>query len=140
MHTQVQAILAGVVEPADAAALLERALAAGKGSDVTQPQTLYYRSHLAEAWRRAGRPEQVVELLQDWFDLLDLGITNWPENDSSQARSDCHAWGCMPEVEIVRSLFGLNPSNQAGKKSASNPTGQAWQRAAILNYHYPVAN
>ena len=82
----------------------ERAIA---DDTVQQPFTLYYRAPLAQALRQCGQAGKVVELLDDWFQLLDIGISTWPENDSPQARSDCHAWGCMPESEIVHSLFGI---------------------------------
>jgi hypothetical protein len=103
-HTQVQAVLAHCVQTDEAGELLRRAIA---NDAVQQPFTLYYRAHLAQAWRQCGHASKVVELLADWFKLLAIGMSTWPENDSPQARSDCHAWGCMPEGEIVQSLFGI---------------------------------
>ena len=103
-HTQVQAVLANCIHADEGAELLQRAIA---DDTVQQPFTLYYRAHLAQAWRQCGQASKVVKLLDDWFQLLAIGISTWPENDSPQARSDCHAWGCMPESEIVHSLFGI---------------------------------
>ena len=133
LHTQVQVVLAGV-PGADPADVLQRASDGGGDSDaVTQPQTLYFRSHLAQAWRRAGRPDAVVPLFQHWFRLLDLGITNWPENDSDQARSDCHAWGCMPEIEMV-AIFGLTPAAAGWQMVRAQPQWSVlrWSVPAVV--------
>ncbi len=105
VHGQVQAVLAyrGQYEQLNCALV-----AALNDEAVTQPNTLYYRSHLAEALRIAGRASLVHDLLDAWFGMLQQpGITTWPESDK-QPRSDCHGWGVMPEIELVHSILGLN--------------------------------
>lgn len=107
VHTQVQAVLAGLWPAPTAATILARALAA---ADVVQPGTLYYRAHLAEAWRRAGQPAAIWQLLPRWFSLLaGTGLTTWPESDGAQTRSDCHGWGVMPDIELVHAILGCSP-------------------------------
>jgi hypothetical protein len=113
VHAQVQAVLAGCWPAEQAQTILRRATQPDQQDGaiiITQPHTLFYRSHLAAAWRSCGDQEPVAALFDDWFRLLDLGISTWPENDSPQARSDCHAWGCMPEIELVHSIFGFIPT------------------------------
>ncbi|MCC5841480.1 MAG: hypothetical protein JJT96_15305 [Opitutales bacterium] len=106
VHTQVQAVLAGVWTSAEGLVRLRKAL---NDSGVIQPATLYYRSYLAEAFRRCGDGAGVWQLLPKWFRLLEnTGLTTWPESDR-MARSDCHGWGVMPEIEIVHTLLGLRP-------------------------------
>ena len=106
VHAQVQAALAGFGSPEESWNRIQQAMSS---EDVQQVQTLYYRAHLAEALRTSGCQGQAVELLEVWFDFLKQGVTTWPENDHPMARSDCHGWGCVPEVELVHSLFGLEP-------------------------------
>ncbi|MFP4053473.1 MAG: hypothetical protein ACLFV7_06375, partial [Phycisphaerae bacterium] len=106
VHAQVQAVLAGMDGEGDAADLLRRAIGS---SDVTQPNSLYYRAHLAEALRRAGLGDEVHRLLGAWWGMLDgTGLTTWPESDVNP-RSDCHGWGVMPEIELVQTVLGITP-------------------------------
>jgi alpha-L-rhamnosidase len=112
VHAQCQALLAGFRVPG--ANPLVRALA---DPGVTQAGTLYYRSHLAEALRRSGEGGRVWDLLPPWFRMLDgTGLTTWPETDRPQTRSDCHGWGCMPDIELAHSILGLSP----------DPSASAW--------------
>ena len=116
VHTQVQAILAGVCSPEEGRFRLRKALA---DTSVTQPGTLYYRSYLAEAFRRCGDGEGIWELLPRWFNLLDnTGLTTWPESDH-KTRSDCHGWGVMPDIELVHTLLGIRP----------DPAESGWSRS-----------
>ncbi len=114
VHAQTQASLAGFRVPG--ADPLLRALA---DPGVTQAGTLYYRSHLAEALRRSGEGGRVWDLLPQWFQMLEgSGLTTWPESDRPQTRSDCHGWGCMPDIELVHSILGFGP----------DPDASAWSR------------
>lgn len=116
VHTQVQAVLAGVWEPHEGLTQLRRAL---DKDGIAQPGTLYYRFYLAEAFRRCGDRSGVWELLPQWFRLLEnTGLTTWPESDR-MTRSDCHGWGVMPEIELVHTILGISP----------DPTFSGWQRA-----------
>ncbi|MCH8511950.1 MAG: hypothetical protein LAT83_09895 [Kiritimatiellae bacterium] len=107
LHAQVQAALAGLWTPEEAGAILEHAMNA---PGVIQPGTMYYRSHLAEALRRAVRGDLVWSLYPRWFALLEgTGLTTWPETDRASPRSDCHGWGVMPDIELVHTLLGVAP-------------------------------
>ena len=134
LHAQVQAVLAGCSHPGTAAELLQRA---SNAPDVRQPNTLYYRSHLAAAWRVAGRPDAVVDMFAVWFDLLELGMTTWPENDRPQSRSDCHAWGCMPEIELIHSVFGLTPLAPGWQRIRCQPHWSALLPQASCHIRLP---
>ena len=83
IHAQVQAALAGMWSHDNAAAVLERVL----GNDnATQPGTLYYRAHLAEALRLSGRRDLVHDLYPRWFAMLDgTGIGTWLNQTISAA-------------------------------------------------------
>lgn len=118
VHAQVQAALAGFRDVGTCGEILVRAFA---DPDCVQPATLYYRAHLAEALRRAGRADLVIRLFAAWFRMLEEGASTWPETDSPDARSDCHGWGCMVETEIVHSLFGLTPAEPGWQRIRFQP-------------------
>ena len=118
VHAQVQAALAGFGSKEEAGQRLLDALA---DPEATQPQTLYYRAHLAEALRSCGLQGEVNALFKAWFDFLDEGCRTWPESDGEGSRSDCHGWGCLPEVEAVHSLFGLEPAAPGWSKLSFAP-------------------
>jgi len=118
VHTQVQAALAGFWKPGEAGGLLEQALDDPHCRPVA---TLYYRSFLAEALRKSGRRERVLRLFDDWFDMVDRGVTTWPETDRENPRSHCHGWGCMVETELLLSLFGMKPLEAGWKRLCVRP-------------------
>lgn len=118
IHTQVQAALAGYWNPAKAGEVLERALG---DEGCRQAGTLYYRSHLAQALRKSGRRAHVYQLFEDWFRLMETGVTTWPESDREKPRSQCHGWGCMIETELLLSLFGLSPAEPGWKRIRFEP-------------------
>jgi len=106
VHAQVQAALAGYDPPEVAGERICKAMAS---EECRQVSTLYYRAFVLEALRKSGRKQEAIDLLGVWFDFLEKGVRTWPENDRPDTRSDCHGWGCAPEVEAVHSLFGLEP-------------------------------
>jgi hypothetical protein len=43
-----------------------------------------------------------------WRWALSYGFSTWPETDSVSTRSDCHAWGSSPNVELYRTVLGID--------------------------------
>ena len=70
--------------------------------------TFYFRFYLARALEAAGRGDAYLSLLQPWRDLLDLGLTTWPEHPDP-SRSDCHAWSAHPALDLLRLVAGIRP-------------------------------
>jgi alpha-L-rhamnosidase len=107
VHTQTQAVLAGALNGRAARVALVRAL---DDPAVTQPGTLYYRYHIAQALKRAGLRERVVALFAPWRELLrGTGLTTWPEREQ-RPRSDCHGWSVTPAIEYLQTVLGVEPA------------------------------
>ncbi len=99
------AVLAGLNSPAEARAIMERVL-----SDTTlTPASLYFRFYLNAAARAAGLGGRYLELLAPWRRALALGLTTWPETEGD-TRSDCHAWSASPNIELFRTVLGIDSS------------------------------
>ena len=96
------AILAGMSEGEEARRVMEHTL-----SDTTLVQTtIYFRYYLHQALSKAGMGDQLVDNLQIWRDQMALGLTTWAEMPEP-SRSDCHAWGASPNIELFRILLGI---------------------------------
>ena len=101
-HVNALAILAGMSEGEEARRVMERTL-----SDTTLVQTtIYFRYYLHQALSKAGMGDQLVDNLQIWRDQMALGLTTWAEMPEP-SRSDCHAWGASPNIELFRILLGI---------------------------------
>jgi hypothetical protein len=103
-HANTLAILAGVVADTAATKLMEKIV-----TDKTLTQaTIYFKYYVHQALNKSGLGNQYLDLLQDWRDQLDNGLTTWAEiSDHNNARSDCHAWGASPNIEFYRIVLGI---------------------------------
>lgn len=54
--------------------------------------------------------EYTFSVFDSWRCLLKMGCTTWPE-DSSLGRSECHAWSCAPNYEMLSSVLWLSASS-----------------------------
>ncbi len=97
------AVIAGLEAPASARAIMERVLSDSK----LTPCSLYFRYYLNTAARAAGLGDRYLELLAPWRHMLALGLSTWPETESD-ARSDCHAWSASPNIELFRTVLGID--------------------------------
>jgi len=103
-HAQVWAVLSGVLEGAEAAETMERALS-GKGV----ARCSFAMSHfLYRALAKCGLYDRTERLWQPWKDQLALGLTAWVEDPVNQ-RSDCHGWSALPLYEYVAETLGVKP-------------------------------
>ncbi len=102
-HANALAVLAGVVDGGRATALVERTL----GDTTLAPASIYFRYYLNRAAAAAGLGDQYLDLLGPWRTMLGQGLTTWAERDV-RSRSDCHAWGSSPNVELLRTVLGID--------------------------------
>ncbi len=107
LHAQVEATLAGGLEPASALAAITNAATA---DDAAQPGSFYYRYYHVQALKRIGHRDGLFDLLPRWDRCLDgSGLTTWPETEKPTPRSDCHAWSVTPAIEMLRTILGVEP-------------------------------
>jgi hypothetical protein len=103
-HANVLAVLAGLVEGAEARAVMDRVL-----SDTSLvPCSIYFRHYLHAALNRAGLGDRYLDLLGPWRQMLAEGLTTWAETNEPDVRSDCHAWGASPNFELFRTVLGID--------------------------------
>ena len=97
------AVLARVVDGADARALLNRVLT---DTSLT-PCTYYFRHYLHSAVNQVGEGDRYLDLLSEWDAMLARGLTTWAEKPEP-TRSDAHAWSASPNFELFRTVLGVD--------------------------------
>jgi alpha-L-rhamnosidase len=104
-HTNTLALLTGVSEGEEAKKLSMRLTR----DTLLTKASLYFKYYLHQALVKAGRGEDYIDWLSDWKKNLDLGLTTWAEMaDVETSRSDCHAWGSSPNIELFRTVLGID--------------------------------
>ena len=103
-HAQLWAVLSGCIAGNEATFLMERCV-----SDENLLQCSYSMSfYLFRACELAGVYESTVPLWNTWKQLIDLGVTTWPEDPVTQ-RSECHGWSALPLYEFPSVVMGIKP-------------------------------
>ena len=102
-HANVLAILGGVIQGAEARALFDRLL-----EDTSLVEcSIYFRYYVNLALRQVGAGDRYLDLLGPWREMLARGLTTWAEH-ADPTRSDCHAWGSSPNIELFRTVLGID--------------------------------
>ncbi|MEK5163522.1 alpha-L-rhamnosidase C-terminal domain-containing protein [Paenibacillus sp. FSL R5-0527] len=103
-HTQIMAVLSGVVNGEEAKSLLERAL-----REPIHRVTLPFSYLLFQALKQTGLHDQAFQLWDRWRPFLSQGLTTLPETEMNP-RSDCHAWSSVPLAEFPATILGVTPA------------------------------
>ncbi len=110
-HTNVMAILTGALPGDEMPGLFERIL-----TDSSLIQTsLYYKFYQMRALAEAGLGNNYLELLKPWKDMIELGLSTFPETEPGSksmvsSRSDCHAWSASPSYDLLATVCGIMPA------------------------------
>ena len=154
VHSQVFAILTGLVSPEEGRAMLEATV-----GDPALPQaSVAFAFYLFRALEECGWYEKTDELWELWRRMLRDNMTTCVENDTD-ARSDCHAWASLMCYELPAVMLGVRPASpgfqtvklspQMGKLTEAKgevitPKGTVsveWKRgedgACVLNFRLP---
>ncbi|MCW5978404.1 MAG: hypothetical protein KIT09_10020 [Bryobacteraceae bacterium] len=111
-HANSLAVLAGMLPGDEARKLMERVTS----DRALTPATIYFRYYLNRAAAEAGLGDRYLDMLGPWRRMLADGLTTWAETDGNKVRSDCHAWGASPNIELFRTVLGID-SAAAGFRS-----------------------
>jgi hypothetical protein len=115
-HTQSLAIVAGLVRGKDARDLIDRTIA---DRSLTQC-TIYFRYYLHAALAAAGEGDRYLDMLDEWRGQLSRGLTTWAES-FEPSRSDCHAWGASPNIELFRTVLGIDSAAPGFRRVVIRP-------------------
>jgi alpha-L-rhamnosidase len=112
-HTNSLAILTGVINGTDANVLAKKIM-----SDTILTQaTIYFKFYVHQALTKAGLGNDYLNWLNVWKQNLAMGMTTWAEiSDINNTRSDCHAWGASPNIELYRIVLGIDSDEPGFKK------------------------
>ena len=104
-HAGALAILAGMIDGDAAKTMAQKLL-----TDKTMAScSLYYKFYLHAACIAAGLGDDYLSWLDIWRESMRQGLTTWPETSNLfGTRSDCHAWGASPNIEIYRTVLGID--------------------------------
>ena len=105
-HANSLAILTGVANDDTAASIMKKILL---GDNMTHA-TLYWSFYVMEALQACGLGDQYLDSLDVWTQVMDLGVTTWPESGPN-SRSECHGWGASPNFHFLKITAGIQPSS-----------------------------
>ncbi len=138
-HTNAFAILCGAVKGAEAERIAELIHA-----DETLIQgTLYFQFYVFEAYRQAGRGDLILANLDRWQEMLDTGLTTFPEHHI-ESRSDAHAWAGHPLFHLLASTAGIRPAEtgfaavevRPALGDLTNTRAEVCHPAGMIRVHY----
>jgi hypothetical protein len=102
-HVNAMAVLTGAADAALWAPMMRNTL---QGDDMALC-TIYFKYYLYLAGAKAGLANEYLNWLEEWRTQLTFGLTTWAEKPEP-SRSDCHAWGCSPSIELFRTVLGVD--------------------------------
>jgi alpha-L-rhamnosidase len=120
LHTNTMAVLADVSTGSAAHDLMLRALSA---EGLAQPG-LFFRFYVHTALAKIGEGDRYLEQLDDWRGMLARGLTTFAEivdTPGSPTRSDCHAWSASPNIEIFRTVLGVDSAAPGFRRVSVRP-------------------
>jgi len=115
-HANILAILTNVVEGQEATNLMTQLL---QDKQLTKA-SIYFSYYLNRALDKAGMGNNYLNMLDIWKAQLAVGLTTWAET-SDLPRSDCHAWGSSPNIELYRIVLGIQPAAPGFRKALITP-------------------
>jgi hypothetical protein len=104
-HAQIWAILSQTLTGGEATRALHQAL----NDPAFVPASYMQRSHLFDALVAIGEGGRILDELQAWTEMINLGARTGFEDDEP-TRSDCHAWSSHPLYHLPASLLGIQPA------------------------------
>jgi hypothetical protein len=126
-HANALAILAGLISSKEAAQLAKKLIS----DNSLAPASIYFKYYLHLALIKAGLGENYLEWLDKWRENIALGMTTRAEKeDVDGSRSDCHAWGSSPNIELFRTVLGIDTDAPGFTKVKIEPRLGVLQKAS----------
>lgn len=117
-HANALAILSDLITGADAKALATKMFTDGS----LAPASIYFKYYVHQAAVKAGLGNDYIKWLAKWDENIAKGLTTWAEmSDVDGSRSDCHAWGSSPNVELYRVVLGIDSAEPGFNKVKIEP-------------------
>jgi hypothetical protein len=119
-HTNTLAILADLISGEPSRDLLLRTLAQADFA----PAGLFFRFYVHSALVKAGEGDSYLDRLADWHGMLARGLTTFAETvdlPGASSRSDCHAWSASPNIELFRTVLGVDSAAPGFARVAVRP-------------------
>jgi len=123
MHSNILAVLCGMVPKEEQPDFVNRIV---ETKNITKT-TLYFDFYLGRAMNQAQAGDLYLNLLDHWKDLLNVGLTTFPEGVD---RSECHAWSASPDFEMLATFAGIQPQTPGFKKVLIRPLMQKLETVA----------
>jgi hypothetical protein len=128
-HANTLAVLADVVTGDAARSLLQHTLEA---QGLAEPG-LFFQFYVHVALAKAGEGDSYLDRLGAWHEMLARGLTTFAETvdrPNSASRSDCHAWSASPNIEVFRTVLGVDSAAPGFARVAVRPHLGKLHRAA----------
>lgn len=121
-HANALAVLCGLVDSDDRGFYAKMVLPAA--SSPMARASIYFKYYFNQAIAKLGFGYNYLSLLDPWHNNINMGLTTWSEtSDVANARSDCHAWGSSPNVELYRIVLGIESAEPGFGKVRIKPMG-----------------
>jgi len=114
MHSNILAVLCGMVPKEEQQKFMKRIV---EDKNLTKT-TLYFDFYLGRAMNQTQAGDLYFTLLNQWKELLNVGLTTFPEGVD---RSECHAWSASPDFEMLATFAGIQPQTPGFKKVLIRP-------------------
>ena len=90
---------------------------------------LYFKFYMHQALAKVGEGDRYLDQLDDWRGMLANGLTTFAEvvdRPGHPTRSDCHAWSASPNIELMRTVLGVDSAAPGFSRVVVRPhLGQA---------------
>jgi len=124
-HSQVMAVLSGVIEGEPAGDLLRRSLK----DKMVVPMSHALSFFVFRAFEKMKIYSEAFPLWKKWDRFVALHVTTWPEDEFIE-RSDCHGWAAVPLYESVAMMLGVQPAEPGYAAIRIDPHPGALTRVA----------
>jgi alpha-L-rhamnosidase len=119
-HANTLAVLGDIITGAAARELMLRMLAA---PGLAEPG-LFFKFYVHVALAKVGEGDTYLDRLGDWREMLARGLTTFAETvdrPGAASRSDCHAWSASPNIEIFRTVLGVDSAAAGFRRVSVRP-------------------